>query len=120
MAKRETGSQVALLCFDEYSAHNGTWKNILFCALSIISAIFLIATLAIYILLPELREVQDKAMMAVVTSLAVSYIVLSIQILRPSNEEDYHICVFLGTKNTSDRFSFVLRRIHTYAARSLN
>ncbi|KAF3427638.1 hypothetical protein E2986_12398 [Frieseomelitta varia] len=78
------------------SAYNGTWKNILFCALSIISAIFLIATLAIYILLPELREVQDKAMMAVVTSLAVSYIILSIQILRPSNEEDYHICVFLG------------------------
>ncbi|KAK9309413.1 hypothetical protein QLX08_000900 [Tetragonisca angustula] len=97
VAKRETGSQVALLCFvDEYSPYSGTWKNILFCALSIISAIFLIATLAIYILLPELREIQDKAMMAVVTSLAVSYIILSIQILRPSNEEDYHICVFLG------------------------
>lgn len=119
MAKRETGSQVALLCFvDEYSAYNGTWKNILFCALSIISAIFLITTLAIYILLPELRELQDKAMMAVVTSLAVSYIILSIQILRPSNEEDYHTCVFLGTGDASKRDSVCIHAIHAYATGS--
>lgn len=59
---------------------------------------FLIATLAVYVLLPELREIQDKAMMAVVTSLAVSYIILSIQNLRPQEDGDYAICISLGTK----------------------
>lgn len=74
------------------------WKNTLICIVSIISAIFLIATLAVYVILPELRELQDKAMMAVVTTLAVSYTVLSIQHVRPMIIEDnYTICVFFGT-----------------------
>ncbi|OAD60406.1 G-protein coupled receptor Mth2, partial [Eufriesea mexicana] len=90
-------SQVALVCFEsEYNTEIREWKNILFCILSIISAIFLIVTLAVYALLPELREVQDKAMMAVVTSLAVSYIILSIQNLRSQEEGDYTICISLG------------------------
>jgi hypothetical protein len=69
----------------------------LICIVSIISAFFLIATLAIYVILPELRELQDKAMMAAVTTLAISYTVLSIQHLRPNIENDYAICVSLGT-----------------------
>jgi len=73
------------------------WKNMLICIVSIISAFFLIATLAIYVILPELRELQDKAMMAAVTTLAISYTVLSIQHLRPNIENDYAICVSLGT-----------------------
>jgi len=75
------------------------WKNTLICIVSIISAIFLIATLAIYVVLPELRELQDKAMMAAVTTLAVSYTVLSIQHLRSNLEDDYAICISLGTYN---------------------
>lgn len=89
----ENNSQVVLICFE---GEHYVWKNTLFCILSIISAIFLIATLAVYVLLPELREVQDKAMMAVVTSLAVSYIILSVQNLRLSEEKDYTICTSLG------------------------
>lgn len=85
---------MALICFE--GEHYVMWKNTLFCILSIISAIFLIATLAVYVLLPELREVQDKAMMAVVTSLAVSYIILSVQNLRLPGEKDYTICASLG------------------------
>lgn len=89
--------QVALVCFDdEFLGNSSVWKDTLFCILSIISAIFLIITLAVYVLLPELREVQDKAMMAAVTSLAVSYIVLSIQDLRNPNDDDVLICVALG------------------------
>lgn len=76
-----------------------TWKNTLICSVSIISAIFLIATLTIYVILPELRELQDKAMMAAVTTLAVSYIVLSIFYLRPNLQDDYVICVSLGIHN---------------------
>lgn len=74
-----------------------TWKYTLICIVSIISAIFLIATLAIYVILPELRELQDKAMMAAVTTLAVSYTVLSIQHLGPNLQDDYVICISLGT-----------------------
>lgn len=74
------------------------WKSTLICIVSIISAIFLIATLAVYVILPELRELQDKAMMAAVTTLAVSYTVLSIQHVQPILiEDDYNICVFFGT-----------------------
>ncbi|KZC11292.1 G-protein coupled receptor Mth2, partial [Dufourea novaeangliae] len=92
------GSRIALACFeDTYDSEFSTiWRNTLFCTLGIISAVFLIATLAVYVLLPELREVQDKAMMAVVTSLAVSYIVLSIQNLRPQEDGDHTICISLG------------------------
>lgn len=94
-----SGSNIALACFDEElleASFTKTWKNTLICIVSIISAIFLIITLAIYVILPELRELQDKAMMAAVTTLAVSYTVLSIQHLRPNMDDDYIICVSLG------------------------
>lgn len=94
---KNSGSQIALICFDDgFLANSTAWKDTLFCTLSIVSAVFLIITLAVYVLLPELREVQDKAMMAAVTSLAVSYIVLSVQNLRPQEEGDYTICIALG------------------------
>ncbi|KAL6255929.1 hypothetical protein P5V15_013169 [Pogonomyrmex californicus] len=101
IAKSEqSGGDVALTCFDEDlmddEKTSNTWKNMLICIVSIISAIFLIATLAIYVILPELRELQDKAMMTAVTTLAVSYIVLSIQHLRPNLDDDYIICISLG------------------------
>ncbi|XP_076225813.1 G-protein coupled receptor Mth2 isoform X2 [Nomia melanderi] len=99
VAKLENSStDVALVCFDNdsYSDHPSIWRETLFCILGIISATFLIATLAVYVVLPELREVQDKAMMAVVTSLAVGYIVLSIENLRPQEEGDEELCISLG------------------------
>lgn len=100
VARTRSGSQIALVCFDEAMMEESIsrrWKNMLICSVSIISAFFLIATLAVYVILPELRELQDKAMMAAVTTLAVSYTVLSIQHLRPHIEDDYAICVSLGT-----------------------
>lgn len=93
-------NEIALTCFDEDLFEDvgtsRTWKYTLICIVSIISAIFLIATLAIYVMLPELRELQDKAMMAAVMTLTVSYTVLSIQHLKPNLHEDYVICVSLG------------------------
>lgn len=90
-----------MVCFDNdsYEEQSSIWRETLFCILGIISAMFLIATLAVYVMLPELREVQDKAMMAVVTSLAVSYIVLSIENLRPQEEGDEELCVSLGEES---------------------
>ena len=97
VADRRNGSRVALVCFEmeDYSS-SSVWREKLFSSLGIISAVFLIATLAVYVLLPELREIQDKAMMAAVTSLAVSYIILSIQNLRPHEDGDQAICISLG------------------------
>ncbi|XP_012145197.1 G-protein coupled receptor Mth2 isoform X1 [Megachile rotundata] len=90
-------TKVALVCFEEESYSNSSiWKHTLFCILSTISAVFLIATIAVYAILPELREIQDKAMMAAVSSLAVSYIVLSIQNLRAQVDGDYVLCISLG------------------------
>ncbi|XP_029174112.1 G-protein coupled receptor Mth2-like [Nylanderia fulva] len=95
-----SGDQIALVCFDEGLLTEGLttmWKSTLVCIVSIISAVFLIATLAVYIILPELRELQDKAMMAAVTTLAVSYTVLSIQHVKPIEiEEHYTVCIFFG------------------------
>ncbi|XP_012233604.1 probable G-protein coupled receptor Mth-like 1 [Linepithema humile] len=100
VAKSEhSDDEIALVCFDKElleESMSWMWKNTLICIVSIISAIFLIATLAVYVMLPELRELQDKAMMAAVTTLVVSYTVLSIQHLRPAMEDDYTICVTLG------------------------
>jgi len=101
VAKPEHSShEIALVCFDEElleESMSWMWKNTLVCIVCIISVIFLIATLAVYVMLPELRELQDKAMMAVVVTLIVSYTVLSIQHLRPVMDDDYTICVTLGT-----------------------
>lgn len=97
---QHSDDEIALVCFDKElmeESMSWMWKNTLICIVSIISAIFLIATLAVYVMLPELRELQDKAMMAAVTTLVVSYTVLSIQHLRPVMEDDYTICVTLGT-----------------------
>ncbi|CAL1675409.1 unnamed protein product [Lasius platythorax] len=94
-----SGGEIALACFDEELITEGVsmmWKSMLVCIVSIISAIFLIATLAVYVILPELRELQDKAMMAAVTTLAVSYTVLSIQHVQPIEIEDYTICISFG------------------------
>ncbi|XP_070167649.1 G-protein coupled receptor Mth2 [Polyergus mexicanus] len=94
-----SGGEIALACFDEDLLIDMwiIWKSTLICIATIISAIFLIATLAVYVILPELRELQDKAMMAVVTTLAVSYTVLSIQHVRPMIiEDDYTVCVSFG------------------------
>ena len=97
VTERENGSQIALVCFHQQDYISATrWTEKLYSYLGIISAVFLIATLAVYILLPELRDIQDKAMMAAVTSLAVSYIILSIQNLRPHEDGDYAICISLG------------------------
>lgn len=95
-----SGGEIALACFDEELITESVsmmWKSTLVCIVSIISAIFLIATLAVYVILPELRELQDKAMMAAVTTLAVSYTVLSIQHVQPIEiEDDYTICISFG------------------------
>ncbi|XP_032664451.1 G-protein coupled receptor Mth2-like [Odontomachus brunneus] len=96
LERNNRNSNVALACFENELIEDFSWKSLLICIVSIISAVFLIATLAVYVILPELRELQDKAMMAAVTTLAVSYIILSVQHLRLNVDGDYNICASLG------------------------
>ncbi|KAK2580208.1 hypothetical protein KPH14_012468 [Odynerus spinipes] len=87
----------AFVCFEEvYMEDPPLWNSILFFVLSMISAIFLIITLAVYLILPELREIQDKAMMAAVSSLAVSYIILCIQNMKEYGNDEMTLCVALA------------------------
>ncbi|KAI4490321.1 hypothetical protein M0802_010698 [Mischocyttarus mexicanus] len=66
---------MALVCFeDSYIDETLSWRSVLYLILCMISAIFLIITLIIYLILPELREIQDKAMMGAVSSLAVTFL----------------------------------------------
>ena len=99
--KNESKELIALVCFGE--TQNSEWKYILFGSLSVTSSCFLFITLVVYIILPELREVQDKAMMSAVASLTASYTILAIQHLRkvelPTSEgniEDDVMCIPLG------------------------
>ncbi|XP_033229424.1 probable G-protein coupled receptor Mth-like 1 isoform X2 [Belonocnema kinseyi] len=71
---------IALVCFGE--TQNSEWKYILFGSLSVTSSFFLFITFVVYLVLPELREIQDKAMMSAVASLSASYMILAIQHLR--------------------------------------
>ncbi|KAL2743950.1 G-protein coupled receptor Mth2-like [Vespula maculifrons] len=87
----------AFVCFEEtYMDEPPLWKSILFFILSMISAIFLIVTLTVYLILPELREIQDKAMMGAVSSLAISYIILCIQHIKEYESEEITMCVTLA------------------------
>lgn len=96
VGRKPNGTMVALVCAEtELAKDISVWEYILLISLGV-SIVFLIATLAVYISLPELREIQDKAMMAVVTSLAVSYIILSIQNLRTQRDGDDALCISLA------------------------
>lgn len=87
----------AFVCFEEaYMDEQPLWNTILFFILSMISAIFLIITLAVYLILPELREIQDKAMMGAVSSLAVSYVILCIQNMKEYRSDEMTACVALA------------------------
>ena len=101
--KNQSKELLALVCFGEIEFESLGWKYVLFGTLSVISACFLIITLAVYVILPELRDIQDKAMMSAVASLLASYIILAIQHLRkielaPVDEKKGYdiLCIPLG------------------------
>lgn len=92
-----TGKEIVLVCFDNVLGEEPSlWNSILYFILSLISAIFLLITLTVYLILPELREIQDKAMMSAVTALAVSYIILCIQNMKEYGNDEMVLCVVLA------------------------
>ncbi|XP_043273228.1 G-protein coupled receptor Mth2-like isoform X2 [Venturia canescens] len=77
----------ALVCFDNDEYGISRWRYGVFGMLSIISALFLVLTLVVYIVLPELRDIQDKSMASSVAFLASSYLLLGIEQMRPHDVE---------------------------------
>ncbi|XP_066599175.1 G-protein coupled receptor Mth2-like isoform X2 [Prorops nasuta] len=93
------GESIALLCFgievNDDQIGDPVWRSLLFCTLSIVSAISLVSTIVVYAILPELREVQDKAMLSAVSSLTVGYIILSMEQVIIYNTSDV-LCMSLA------------------------
>lgn len=80
---------IALVCFSNSKEQTETeakirQRFILNGILSILSSCFLFITLAVYVILPDLREIQDKATMSVVVSMLVSFLITAIQALFPN------------------------------------
>ncbi|XP_020707831.2 G-protein coupled receptor Mth2-like [Athalia rosae] len=84
------GSTIAFVCFENAPSE---WRQILFGTLCTCSALFLLATLTVYIILPELRDLQGKILMSAMTSLLFAYILLAIVQLDPEMSlENDHLC----------------------------
>ena len=86
----------ALVCFNDENENASGWKFTVFGTLSIISAIFLFLTLAVYSILPELRDIQDKAMASTIAFLAFGYILLATEQLRVHPPIEDVLCIPLG------------------------
>jgi hypothetical protein len=88
---------VALVCIDEFEYEGGT-VHYLYGVCLFVSCLFLLATLTVYVLLPELRDFQGLCLMANIFSLMLGYFALSfIQLFGHSVDED--ICIFSGIIN---------------------
>jgi hypothetical protein len=70
---------VALVCFTEEEGREEHPKFVehLYGALMLVSCAFLVATLVIYALIPELRDLQGKCLMANIMSLALGFLPLA-------------------------------------------
>ncbi|XP_024936116.1 G-protein coupled receptor Mth2 isoform X2 [Cephus cinctus] len=86
---------VAFICFDEEFLES---RFDVFGVLNIISALFLIVTILVYIILPELRDLQGKAILSAIVSLTAAYIILTVQQILPDliGSTTDHICLTLA------------------------
>jgi G protein-coupled receptor Mth (Methuselah protein) len=87
---------VALVCFENDLEYSSGAVHILYGICLFISCIFLVATLMVYVLLPELRDIQGLCLMANIFSLILGYFALAfIQIAGHSVGEEG--CIFSGS-----------------------
>lgn len=94
--EKEEDAQVILICFPEQVESHPVWHDIFFGLFSVLSSLFLALTLLVYMILPEMRDIQDKAMMSVTASFMVAFFLNGNQRLNfPPLEEDV-TCLFVG------------------------
>lgn len=80
------------LCFKEYS----DFKYILLATCMLASIPFLIATICVYICLPELRNMHGKCLLCYLSGLVVGYFTLALVQLNGSNHVDSNLCHTVG------------------------
>ncbi|XP_023247896.1 G-protein coupled receptor Mth2-like [Copidosoma floridanum] len=94
LASRTTGGrEVMLICFVEETKDP---RILIFGTLSLVSSVFLAVTLFVYLALPELREVQDRAMTCMTASFMVAFFFTGIQQLNESTLKEEFTCVFVA------------------------
>ncbi|XP_003427587.1 probable G-protein coupled receptor Mth-like 1 isoform X1 [Nasonia vitripennis] len=94
--EKEEDALVILLCFQEQVESRPVWHDIFFGLFSVLSSLFLALTLLVYLILPEMRDIQDKAMMSVTASFMVAFFLNGNQRLNfPPLDEDV-TCLFVA------------------------
>ncbi|XP_059472270.1 G-protein coupled receptor Mth2-like [Neocloeon triangulifer] len=84
---------VALVCFEDETEYSSGAVHVVYGICIFISCIFFALTLAVYVVLPELRDTQGLCLMANILSLIFGYFMLSIiQLFGESMDDD--ACVF--------------------------
>lgn len=78
---------IAMVCFDEESSTTNEpyYRYAMYSTCLLISAVFLLITLIVYLLVPELRDLQGKCLMFSMLSLCIAYISLAILQLHSTN-----------------------------------
>ncbi|XP_033325258.2 G-protein coupled receptor Mth [Megalopta genalis] len=95
------GSVYSLVCFPEIQPETSNIKYIITSLLEVISCVFLVLTLLVYIFIPSLQNLHGKTLMCHAASLLVSYICLAIMpwVTPPSgvsNLSENIFCSILG------------------------
>ncbi|XP_069675012.1 G-protein coupled receptor Mth2-like [Periplaneta americana] len=71
---RNTEKDVAIICDSEdYPSPELSWEIKLYSACTLISAVFLLLTFAVYVLVPELRDLQGNCLMCTVLCFCFAY-----------------------------------------------
>ncbi|XP_069675217.1 G-protein coupled receptor Mth2-like isoform X1 [Periplaneta americana] len=84
----EDGSEheIALVCFPKQYDEPANRKNYnIYAACILVSAFFLLVTLIVYLLIPEMRDLQGKLLMCTMFSLCLAYISLAVLQLHSHN-----------------------------------
>ena len=78
---------IAMVCFDEEisSTTEPYHRYVMYSTCLLISAVFLLITLIVYLLVPELRDLQGKCLMFSMLSLCIAYISLAVLQLHSTN-----------------------------------
>jgi hypothetical protein len=98
--KREEGGNIsvldiALVCFPEEDLSTTSHNYIIYSACLLVSSFFLLVTLIVYLLVPELRDLQGKCLMFSMFSLCLADISLAVLQLHSHNLSNT-MCVTQG------------------------
>ncbi|XP_078049774.1 G-protein coupled receptor Mth [Augochlora pura] len=105
----EDGSVHSLICFPELEPEPPIIKYMITSLLEVISCVFLVLTLLVYIFLPSLQNLHGKTLMCNAASLLVSYLCLAIMpwVTPPSQASDNSENIFCSVLGYGMLFSLL-------------